>query len=293
MRYNDIDIIDKNLTEEADHMNIITSIVESLQVAAVLERLTAEQQERLMTDVMTAMLDDASVDPRTKQGIRMGFERGMSAQHMDMAYQELAGELKKVDPTETKLYVNFMLRLYGKGGIEFGTFVNPDFQDTLIAYEELKKRNRLKPPYNDINQFKSLDEFITFVEENKQNITLAEQEKGKAITVYEDDEVTIVTPLDKAAACRYGRGTKWCISGVTANRFDTYNDQGEFYLLIPKQPEYDKEKYALHFATGEFVDESDKSIRSHLSTILSKRFGDLVEKYFIKNRDYLDWIKNN
>jgi len=267
-------------------MGQIRSILENMKAVAVEEALSEAQQARLSEDVVRAMLDDATIDPRTKGFIEQGLQQGFSGYQLNGIYSELSGELKKIDPTPQHTYVNFMLRMYAKGGVEFGTYVNQDFTDLLTTYDSLKKRNKIKPPFNDMNQFQSLQEFIDFTKSTGE-VVASQSEVGRVDKVYEDDKVTIVVPLDEAASCTYGRGTKWCVSGRAANQFDIYNGRGKLYFLIPKEPEYPEEKYAIHFVNGIFMDDHDAPSGS--GWVLTRRFGDLVEKYFKDNPDYLAW----
>jgi hypothetical protein len=145
----------------------------------------------------------------------------------------------------------------------------------------------IKSEHNDINRFKTYKEFedtminqydldeIEGVDKKK------EEEKGTASKVYEDGSVLVVVPHDEAAACRYGRGTRWCTAATQGqNYFDYYNKQGKMYILIPKQPQHEGEKYQLHFPSGQFMDENDDGV--NLYTLLTERFPELKE-FFMKN----------
>ena len=53
--------------------------------------------------------------------------------------------------------------------------------------------------------------------------------------------------------------------------FTRYYDKGPLYIIIPKQPKYNGEKYQFHFATNSFMNEKDQSIKGNEK--------ELVERY--------------
>ena len=101
-------------------------------------------------------------------------------------------------------------------------------------------------------------------------------QRGDAKEVFNDDSVRIIVPQDKQAACYYGQGTRWCTAATgSQNYFDRYHRDGPLYILLPKKPTYDGEKYQLHFGTDQFMDEQDDPI--NLVEILTKRFPGTLE----------------
>jgi hypothetical protein len=63
------------------------------------------------------------------------------------------------------------------------------------------------------------------------------------------------------------------------------------YILLPKKPDYEGEKYQLHFPSGQFMDEGDNSVDS-IVDLLTVRFGNLVPFFQEEMPEgYLnDWI---
>ena len=252
-----------------------------------MEKLTPEQEDKLTRDVMRAMLDDASIDPRTKQGIQMAFTRGVPPEMMKMAYQELTKAVREIDPSPTKLYVHFLLRHYAKGAMEFEDILI-DLPDYLNRYEKMRQSKQAKPPHNDINTFKDIKQFKMYIDENSKALEEKDMAQGEAETVYEDSNVLIVVPKDIAASCRYGAGTKWCTAAKSSmNEFERYAKVGTLYYLIPKVPKYPKEKYAIHFQTNTFKTDGDVQIDEF--ELLTERFGNLIAKYFRTTKDYEYW----
>jgi hypothetical protein len=65
-------------------------------------------------------------------------------------------------------------------------------------------------------------------------------EKEGTEKIYEDDRYLVIHVKNKEASCKYGKGTKWCISGGVDNKFDEYAEFGnQFIFVINKKPEED------------------------------------------------------
>jgi len=71
----------------------------------------------------------------------------------------------------------------------------------------------------------------------------------------------VVVPQDEAAACYYGRGTRWCTAATKGeNYFVHYNKEGPLYIILPKNPSYKGEKYQLHIESKQFMNEKDDPV---------------------------------
>ena len=190
--------------------------------------------------------------------------------------------IEQKDPTPNKAYTPWLAKVYAKGGLKIEDM---NRNNLLGLYDIGKKRRMIKPEHSDINRFKSYNDFentmITDYDLDAIEGVDKKEEKGKASKVYEDGNVLIVVPHDKAAACRYGKGTRWCTAATRGeNYFDYYNNQGKMYILIPKQPAHEGEKYQLHFPSGQFMDENDDEV--NLYELLTERFPELKE-FFMNN----------
>ena len=200
--------------------------------------------------------------------------------------------IEEKDPTPNKEYTQWLARMYAKGGIKLEDLN----RGALIALYNLgKKRRMIKPEHADINRFKTYKEFEdTMLQQYElddiENVgDKKAEDKGEAKTVFDNDQVRIVVPENAAAACYYGRGTRWCTAATRGdNRFDSYNHQGKLYILIPKKPTHPGEKYQLHFQSGSCMDENDESV--NIMNILTKRFGDLVPLFMEKEPAVQDSI---
>jgi hypothetical protein len=219
---------------------------------------------------------------------KKGEEPQPSPEQKQKWIEAVLAAIEAKDPTSNKAYTPWLAKMYVKGGLPIEDM---NRNDMLRLYDIAKKRRMIKPEHTDINRFKWYQDFEDTMENDYDNLEGVEQgkeqEQGAAKKVYEDDNVMVIVPEDEAAACKYGRNTRWCTAATRGyNYFDQYNRQGPLYILIPKKPEHEGEKYQLHFPTSQYMDEDDDSV-SLLSVF--HRFPELTE-FFMKNEPGL---KNN
>jgi hypothetical protein len=195
----------------------------------------------------------------------------------------IVAAIEEKDPTNHKEYTPWLVRMYSKGGVKYEDL---NRMNMLGLYDVGKKRKIIRPEHKDINKFKTYQEFENVMFNNYPFDEFEEEEpKDKSIAkkVFENEEVLIVIPENEAAACKYGKGTRWCTAATRGeNYFNQYNKKGFLYILIPKHPKYKGEKYQLHFETNNFMDENDKYIP--LPRLLKKRFGKEVLEFFKNER---------
>jgi len=248
----------------------------------LIEYSRAKTAEMVGDKILQALANDTPQwgPPRLVQIQKTVFEEPWQRQRPEVLQSwinEVLVAIEDADPTPNKVYTPWLARMYAKGDTKLEDL---NRQDVLRIYDLGKKRRMIKPEHSDINRFKTYREFETMMFDNYEfddieNIAKKEEEKGKAKKVYEDDTVTVIVPEDTAAACRYGRGTRWCTAAVRGqNYFDQYNRQGNLYILIPKTPTHEGEKYQLHFPSDQFMDENDHEV--YLPDLLSKRFSELI-----------------
>ena len=202
---------------------------------------------------------------------------------------QILATIEDKDPTPNKAYTPWLARMYAKGGV---SIEDMNRNDLLRLFDVAKKRRLIKTEHNDINRFQRYQDFEDTMESVYKDLPDIEAEpddKGKAKKVYDDSNVTVIIPEDEAAACRYGRGTRWCTAATKGkNYFDLYNQEGPLYILNPKNPTYEGEKYQLHFQSNQYMNEDDEAMS--LGFILGERFPELLEFFqktepeYIKNR---------
>ncbi len=202
----------------------------------------------------------------------------LSQEHLMSAASQVLGVIESLDPTPTKKFVPWLARMYANGSVRFEDI---NRNDLLTRYEEAKRKNLVPAEYKDITRIKAYDLFEEMMYElvlpNMED-TQEDPKNIQAKKVFEDDEVLVVVPENEAAACKYGRGTRWCTAATQGkNYFDDYSSSGNLYILIPKNPEHEGEKYQLHFQSKSFMDEQDDPVR--LIKLLTERFPSL-DKFF-------------
>jgi len=185
--------------------------------------------------------------------------------------------LEAADPTKNKEYVVFLAKMYAGGG--WGSKIEDlesKIKPALEKFHILKLKRKIPAPRNDIMRYADLADFVSVVDEYPDPEEKKQDEKGQAKTVFENDQVRIVVPEDQTAACYYGQGTRWCTAAKTSsNYFGHYNQQGPLYILLPKKPKHDGEKYQLHFESEQFMDENDYNVEN-IVNLLEHRFGNLI-----------------
>lgn len=177
----------------------------------------------------------------------------------DKIVNDVIRTFEKADPTPHKEYVPWLVRMYLSDSVRRFEDIGSTIADYLEKFHRAKVRKQLPEWMRDINQFKAISQFYTAVG----NIEITDREpvdKGQSTVIYDDASVRVITPLDAAAACYYGRGTKWCTAARNNNMFDIYAKGGPLYIVIPKKPNYPGEKYQLHFDTKQFMDEEDHEV---------------------------------
>lgn len=170
--------------------------------------------------------------------------------------------IESKDPTANKQYTPWLARTVINNPNQNWEDLNRD--NFLGLYHHGKLRRMIRPEHADINQFKTYPEFEDMMWTKYNHYELektAPQDRGEAKEIYNDDDVRVVHPVDQTASCYYGRGTRWCTaSSRGTNYFDHYNKQGPLYILLPKKPNHQGEKYQIHFPSEQFMDENDQDV---------------------------------
>ena len=207
-----------------------------------------------------------------------------------MVIDWLIQQLEDADPTPNKEYVQWMARKYSDPNnmVKFEDYLG-QLPQYLAKFHKLKQRRMIDNPRNDINRYDNVPDFMNVIDEypDPERKQSGDEVKGKTKTFYEDNDLRIIVPEDQVAACYYGRGTRWCTAATMGkNYFDQYNSQGPLYIVIPKRPEYNGEKYQFSFAYDQFMDERDRSIDDEIGRELAQKYPQL---YKIFNKE----IKKN
>lgn len=188
--------------------------------------------------------------------------------------KDILNAIEQADPTPNKEYAQWLAKCYANESQKLEDITSKG-TDWLKKYHQFKVKKLLPDNLRNIAniKFSQLYDIVANDELNAKldNIENApSKNKGQAETVFDNARVRIIVPLDEAGACYYGQGTQWCTAAKNNNMFDRYNKEGRMYILLPKNPQYDGEKYQLHFPSGQYMDERDNSI--NLNHILQDVF---------------------
>lgn len=194
-------------------------------------------------------------------------------------------QLEKADPTSNKKYTQWLARMFARDPVTKLEDLVSTLADYLHKFNKLGLKKLLKPEHADINIFKDIQTFMDVMDDY--DLPEDDKDTGKATKLYSDSDVTVIIPHDEAAACVYGRQTRWCTAATKGeNYFDHYNKSGPLYILIPKNPKYKGEKYQLHFPSDQFMNEQDHN--QDIGWLLSDRFPSLVDFFKKREGEYLN-----
>ena len=175
-------------------------------------------------------------------------------------------QVEKADPTPNKQYTEWLVRRYIDGSISRFEDALSTWADFLHEYHTLKIHRQLPQQIADINRFKGrgsalrlmlrintlYDEFQTA--RNEKEV----MPKGDAKEILNNSEVRIIIPEDQKAACYYGQGTRWCTAAKNNNMYDNYD--WPLFILVPKNPTHEGEKYQVQVSGGDWMDETDSPV---------------------------------
>ena len=196
--------------------------------------------------------------------------------------------IEDADPSTNKKYTQWMARQFMNGSETKLEDVTSTLADYVDKFNRLNLKRKLPPGENDINRYKTAGALYTAMDRYDDPVDDGDQ--GKADKVYEDGDVKVVVPRDQAAACAYGRQTRWCTAATKGqNYFEQYNKDGPLYILLPKEPDTPGEKYQLHFQSGSYMDKDDDPV--DIGDLLTERFPDLGQ-WFLTNPSTADDVKD-
>jgi len=188
---------------------------------------------------------------------------------LDTIASNILTSFENNDPTPNNQYTPWIAREYIKGKIRRLEDLSR-IKNSLELFHKYKNTNAFKElfkynvGFNDISKL-SADQIEGIAEKIDDYIAPKDKEKdknkGDAEVVYDGPDARVIHPKDQDAACYYGQGTRWCTAATKGeNYFDNYNRNGPLYIIIPKQPKYQGEKYQLHINEKQFMDEKDDPV---------------------------------
>lgn len=180
------------------------------------------------------------------------------------------------DPTNKKLYVQWMVRMYLKGEMLEDIDKLPE---ALNVFDKAKRQLDVK----DINQYKTISDVLVAVRPFK-------DVQGKSLGKIKSDEIEpvittgnfkVFIPKTYKASCEYG-AEDWCTAGTSKNDsyFKQYTADGPLYIIYAGGGENPK-KFQMHYESNQFMNEDDKPVTQADIDFLSS---------FPKYKDFLNMM---
>jgi hypothetical protein len=212
-------------------------------------------------------------------------------------------QVEKADPTPNKQYTEWLVRRYIDGSISRFEDALSTWADFLHEYHTLKIHRQLPQQIADINRFKGRDSALRLmlrINTLYDEFQTARNEKevmpkGDAKEILNNSEVRIIIPNDEASACYYGQGTRWCTAAKNNNMFGGYSSHNHpLFILLPKNPTHDGEKYQVHLRENEWMDEEDTEVGAQevIERFSNTDLKSVFEKYDTDANlilDFLSW----
>ena len=187
----------------------------------------------------------------------------------DVLVHFIIQRFEEADPTNNKQYVQWIARTYLKdpnGQLE--DVIDGHLWQYLTKFNKLVQRKKIPQPRNDINGYTNFGDFMGVLDEYPDPDKAELKDKGKAFTLYDDENFRVIVPQDEPASCYYGQGSRWCTSGTKGNNmFNYYNGIAPILIALPKNPKYPGEKYQLHFGVSidDFPMKSDYDVDDYIN----------------------------
>ena len=197
----------------------------------------------------------------------------------DEVIDKVFSVLEESDPTSNKIYVAWLAREYTRDNIHLLEDLTSTAGSRLVKYEKYKRKKDFPSSIKDILKL-DFNQFVDGID----SYEIPEDTKASAKEfdhVWNDKDIDIYIPLTWEASVKLGRNTHWCTAADSVDgkeNYEHYSDDGPLYVIIPKKPKYEHEKYQLQFETDQFMDREDKRVK--LSDLCTKYNGlvDFIEK---------------
>ena len=119
-----------------------------------------------------------------------------------------------------------------------GKVVNPrNFNSDLnIVVKLLEKFSTISQNLSlkDINQYDKISTLKKELDDYDNRIRREIKTVDDADVVYEDNEMTVVSPKTHKSSCYFGSGTKWCTAASDSGHYDRYNQDGKLFYFVSK-----------------------------------------------------------
>jgi len=137
--------------------------------------------------------------------------------------------------------------------------------DNQNLLDELYLLSQIKSNPDIDNYFENLplekEKFYDF--KSKLNNLDSETSGKEFLVLYDGVYGNLTIPLTESASCEFGKGTKWCTSGIERNMFNHYNEDGPLFIWKDRRI-YKDNKFQFHFPSFSFMDSGNKPIKENI-----------------------------
>jgi hypothetical protein len=231
---------------------------------------------------------------------------------------EVFSEMIAADPTENKIYLQWMLNLFSRLlksdkvnsrdiAVRFVSEDLPQANKYLTLFEDNKRKRKFKDlclasyslkgitdPTN-INQYKSLSQLFDavdpFIEKDSSAIERTLQkfvDAGQAEIPVKDRKFTLYIPKTTEASVVFANFANWCTAREGNGMFKSYTDghrkpngkKSDIYVIIPNKffDGSSKELFQIHFETNQLKDRQNGQNVSIFENVISESEG--IANYF-------------
>lgn len=157
----------------------------------------------------------------------------------DQEYKDLENKSKKLkkylDELQNDLYdVELLETIKNKNGLRA-------LEEYIQSKTDIIEKNNLRNQKNQLRIAK-----------------MKQEEKEKALK-FKNKLVTILHPTTEKLSQLFGRNTRWCTAATRNCMFNTYNPQGNIYII--ESSINDKLKFQIHYASNQLKDSTDTEIQ--------------------------------
>ena len=212
------------------------------------------------------LLEQVTIQEKKQQLLN----KGISNEIIDKLLQADPTNKDKSDNDKVGSYTDWIVSRYLK---------DRTFNDFTKLYQQIEQYDKSKHKILDkqlqhIGQFKSLIEFITFVNNNQDKLSIKSdnfivEEKNDYDMFYSKNYI-IHVPHTKEQSKVLGSGTKWCTSQENYNYFQSYYNEGYLFYITDKTTT--QKRYNLYLqnkgAKIEFADDKNRHLPYKLFDIV-------------------------
>lgn len=178
-------------------------------------------------------------------------------------WDERARKRKMAYNVQPGQYDQWMARVYAAGGTSWED-LEARAPAALYGLNLLTRKKKIDARHADVNRYISVSQLERYLDTHYSRVLddLRKDDElerlsrdAQAIKLADTDQYLLLAVVNRGAACKYGKGTRWCTSSISSdNYFKRYQEDSPLFILLDKQ---NGEKYQWHFTSNQFMDAAD------------------------------------